>query len=47
MAFVMSSTLPWPTKVAGEPGIEKVRLLDDVLNYEADMFWVNDRSPGP
>ena len=35
--------IPWLEKVAQEPKIEKVCLLDDVVNYEADMFWVESR----
>ncbi|MDA0323957.1 MAG: hypothetical protein O2923_14745, partial [Verrucomicrobia bacterium] len=35
--------IPWEEKVAQDPEIEKVRLLDDVVNYAADMFWVDER----
>ncbi len=34
------------TTSARDPGIEKVRLLDDVVNYAADMFWVEERGAG-
>ena len=39
--------IPWEEKVAQDPEIEKVRLLDDVVNYAADMFWVDECAPGP
>ena len=32
--------IPWQEKVAQDPKIEKVRLIDDTNNYAADMFWV-------
>ncbi|MFM7520464.1 MAG: alginate O-acetyltransferase AlgX-related protein [Planctomycetota bacterium] len=39
--------IPWEEKVAKEPAIEKTRTLDDIVNYELDLFWIDERAAGP
>lgn len=38
--------LPWQEKVAQDVKIEKIYRVDDIVNFELDEFWIEERSPG-